>query len=151
MKSQNVGMRKNTMLVIANLTMQQKRNGQVILGKNKMIIEHNGNIHKIARMTGNKNNFLEIILSNIHENIKIKPLTIKVKGENVINILPEEVSFYVTQGVDLIYEKYKRKFFISEISFCQSDSQPSSIYAFLTFHLLEDIIKNESPSFLYPE
>ena len=111
-----------------------------------MIIEHNGNIHKIARMTGNKNNFLEIILSNIHENIKIKPLTIKVKGENVINILPEEVSFYVTQGVDLIYEKYKRKFFISEISFCQSDSRPSSIYAFLTFHLLEDIIKNESPS-----
>ena len=109
-----------------------------------MIIKHNGNIHKIARMTGNKNNFLEIILSNIHENIKIKPLTIKVKGENVINILPEEVSFYVTQGVDLIYEKYKRKFFISEISFCQSDSQPSSIYAFLTFHLLEDIIKNEN-------
>ena len=119
------------------------------LEKNKMIIKHNGNIHKIARMTGNKNNFLEIILSNIHENIKIKPLTIKVKGENVINILPEEVSFYVTQGVDLIYEKYKRKFFISEISFCQSDSQPSSIYAFLTFHLLEDIIKNESPSFLH--
>ena len=151
MKSQNVGMRKNTMLIIANLTMQQKRNGQEILGKNKMIIKHNGNIHKIARMTGNKNNFLEIILSNIHENIKIKPLTIKVKGENVINIFPEEVSFYVTQGVDLIYEKYKRKFFISEISFCQSDSQPSSIYAFLTFHLLEDIIKNESPSFLYPE
>lgn len=68
-----------------------------------MIIEHNGNIHKIARMTGNKNNFLEIILSDIHENIKIKPLTIKVKGENVINILPEEVSFYVKQGVDLIY------------------------------------------------
>ena len=33
MKSQNVGMRKNTMLIIANLTMQQKRNGQEILGK----------------------------------------------------------------------------------------------------------------------
>ena len=136
MKSQNVGMRKNTMLVIANLTMQQKRNGQVILGKNKMIIEHNGNIHKIARMTGNKNNFLEIILSNIHENIKIKPLTIKVKGENVINILPEEVSFYVTQGVDLIYEKYKRKFlFANQIA----NLQVSTL--FLHFTCLKILLK----------
>ena len=131
------------MLVIANFTMQQRINGQEILGKNKMIIKHNGNVHKICRMTGNKHNFLEIILSDIYKPIKINILNIK-KEEGVINISPEEVSFYVTKGVNLIYDKYKLKFFISEISFCQSDSQPSNIYAFLTFHLLEDIIKNEN-------
>lgn len=111
--------------------------------KNKMIIKHNGNIHKICRITGNQHNFLEIILSEIYKPIKINILNIK-KEEGIINISPEEVSFYVTKGVNLIYDKYKLKFFISEISFCQSDSQPSNIYAFLTFHLLEDIIKNEN-------
>ncbi|UOP01911.1 hypothetical protein [Kingella potus] len=107
-----------------------------------MIIKHDGSIHKIARMTGNQHNFLEITLSDTSNYLKINQLTIN-KEENIINISPEEVKFYVKQGVDLIYEKYKRKFFISAISFCQSDSQPSSIYSFLAFHLLEDIIKNE--------
>ncbi len=108
-----------------------------------MIIRHNGNTHTIARMTGNQHNILEITLTDTRSPIKIKPLILKGE-ESTINITPEEVDFHVARGVNLIYGKYQRTFFISAISFCPSDSQPANIYAMLAFHLLEDIIQGET-------
>ena len=105
-----------------------------------MIIRHNGNTHTIARMTGNQHNILEITLTDTRSPIKIKPLILKGE-ENTINITPEEVDFHVARGVNLIYGKYRRRFFISAISYCPSDSPPANIYTMLAFHLLEDIIR----------
>ena len=98
---------------------------------------------RIERHTGNKSNFLRLRLSEKPCATQINILTLP-ENEEATNLHADEILFYVEDGVNGIYERFQRRFYIAEISFYPSDSPPAGWYAYLTFMLLEFVMQQEA-------
>ena len=97
---------------------------------------------RIERHTGNKIMRLQFKIASEPCTPKINILTQPENEE--VNLHADEILFYVEDGVNGIYERFQRRFYIAEISFYPSDSPPASWYAGLTFMLLEFVMQQEA-------
>ena len=92
-------------------------------------------------MTGNKNNYLSIKLSDKESEIKIQDLESKIMSCNVSS---DMILNQVEKALNRIEHKYKLCFYITDIEFLSSDSFSEDIYERMTMRLLRHIILKEN-------
>lgn len=96
--------------------------------------------YKVARITEPKHNFLAIKLSEIDCQTLVTPLPIK-DGE-VSRLDGEEILKFVRSGLAQINAELDAKYFVAEVQFAPSDTEPESIYEMLTRELIMRIHSN---------
>ena len=97
----------------------------------------------LVDMTGNKNNYLSIKLSDrksktIFRDLESKIINCNVNSDMILN--------QVERALIRIKHKHKLEFYITEIEFISSDSFSEDIYEQMTFRLLSNIISKEHPN-----
>lgn len=97
----------------------------------------------LVNMTGNKNNYLSIKLSDresktIFRNLESNIVNCNVNSDMILN--------QVERALIRIKHKYKLEFYITEIEFISSDSFSEDIYEKMIFRLLSNIISKEHPN-----
>lgn len=97
-------------------------------------------LYKVARITGPTHNLLIIRLSENVCDTKITPLPIK-EGQ-ISKLQCQEVLAQVLAGIDEINHELASEYFVSEVQFLPSDSEPVSIYKYLVKVLVKRIDSN---------
>jgi len=97
----------------------------------------------LVDMTGNKNNYLSIKLSDrksktIFRDLESKIINCNVNSDMILN--------QVERALIRIKHKHELEFYITEIEFISSDSFSEDIYEQMTFRLLSNIISKEHPN-----
>ncbi|MCW7552810.1 hypothetical protein NX722_09175 [Endozoicomonas gorgoniicola] len=98
------------------------------------------NFFKVARITGPTHNLLSIRLSKSKCSPKITPLPVK-RGE-IERLKGEAVLTQVLAGLDIVNKELQKQYFVLEIQFIPSDSQPASVYNLLVQELIKRIDSN---------
>lgn len=97
-------------------------------------------LYKVARITGPTHNFLAIRLSEKKCVGQVTPLPIK-QGD-VERLGGEKVLAQVLNGLDQVNQELGKEYFVSEVQFVPSDTEPASIYGFLVRELIKRIDSN---------
>ncbi len=96
--------------------------------------------YKVARITGSAHNLLSIRLSKNQCFIKVTPLPIK--NDKIKKLEGQEVLAQVLSGLKIANQGLKKEYFLSEIQFVPSDTQPVSVYRKLVQELIKRIDSN---------
>lgn len=96
--------------------------------------------YKVARITGPTHNFLAIRMSERKCVTQVTPLPIK-QGE-VERLDGKKVLAQVLNGLDEVNHELGKEYYVSEVQFVPSDTEPSSVYGFMVCELIKQIDSN---------
>ena len=96
-----------------------------------------GDIYKIARITGPKHNLLGVRFSETID--KVETILLPTKDGEPQNIEPQDVLREVEEGLNIVNLELNKQYFVSEIYYIPSDTKPVSVYSFLIQELIKRI------------
>ena len=113
---------------------------RISLEREQMIFRRKNDEYIVMRMTGNKNNYLSLTLSDTPCDMEVIP----IDSDNCNPIISKEsVREQVIEGVAEVEKITGQTFYIKAAKFFQSDSNIDSFYVFLTFEILDRIMSQE--------
>ena len=101
---------------------------------------HDNDLYKIVRITGSTHNLLIIRLSEIKCSTQITKL--QVKQGDIERLDEQDVLTHVLTGLEEVNQKLGKNYFLSEVQYVPSDTEPTSVYSFLIMELIKRIDLN---------
>ncbi|MDH2433501.1 hypothetical protein QCD60_13050 [Pokkaliibacter sp. MBI-7] len=98
-----------------------------------------GEIYKIARITGSQDNILGVCFSE--DEVPVEIISWSIKKGAKIKSSPTQVLNQVLSGLEVANSVSKKKYHLSKIYFLPSDAPSNSVYKLLTKELINRIDK----------